>query len=113
MSPAQSKFRTVAAHDAPGVAQPTNDASLHATGPVLGERVLVIGHDTRGIVTELACLGAAEITLLGPNAWPEAVIIDLAVVTGVACVGDAQRTVEHAWCRSIFGAVAVTLNTQR
>lgn len=99
MSPAQSKFRTVAAHAAPGVAQPTNDVSLHATGPVLGERVLVIGHDTPGIVTELACRSAAEITLLGPHARPEAATVDVAVVTGVACVGYAQRTVEQA-CRA-------------
>jgi len=83
----------LAAHAAPGFAQETKDAVLHATGPGLGEHALVIGHDTPGIVMDLACRGAAEITLLGPKERPEAATVDVAVVTSVARVGCAQRTV--------------------
>lgn len=99
MSPAHSEFRTVAANAAPDVAHETDNAVLDATGRVVGEHVLVIGHDTPGIVMELACRGASEIAPLGPNARPEAATADLAVVTGVACIGYAQRTVERV-CRT-------------
>ena len=107
---AQSKFRTVAVHAAPGAAGETNDALLHATGPVLGEHVLVIGHDTPGVVMELACRGVAEITLLGPNARPETATVDVAVVTGVACIGYAQRAVEMA-CRALCRSGRIVLRS--
>lgn len=110
MSPAQSKFRTAAARAAPGVAQETNDALLHATGPVLGERVSVIGHDAPGIVMDLACHSAAEITLLGPNARPEAATVDVAVVTGIACVGYAQRAVENS-CSALSRSGRIVLQS--
>jgi len=70
----------------------------------------MIGHDTRGIVTELAGRGAAEIALLGPNARPEAATVDVAVVTDVACVGDAQRTVEKA-CRALNRSGRIVLRS--
>jgi hypothetical protein len=96
MSSAQSEFCTVAANAALGAAQEPNDALLEAAGPVVGEHVLVIGHDAPDIVAELACRRVAEITLLGPNARPEAAATDVVVVTGVACVGYAQRAVDMA-----------------
>lgn len=110
MSPAHSHFGTVAANATPDVAHETDAALLHATGPVVGEHVLVIGHDTPGIVMELACRGAAEITLLGPNARPEAATVDVAVVTGVACVGYAQRAVERA-CRALSRSGRIVLRS--
>ncbi len=110
MSSAQSEFRTIAANVAPAAVQETNDALLEAAGPVVGEHVLVIGHDTPGIVAELACRGAAEITLLGPNARAEAATADVALVTGVACVGYAQRAVEAA-CRALSRTGRIVLRS--
>lgn len=110
MPSAHSEFRTVAANAAAGVAQEKSDVLLDATGPVVGENVLVIGHDTPGIVAELAYRGAAEITLLGPNAQPEAATVDVAVVTGVACVGYAQRAVERA-CRALNRSGRIVLRS--
>ena len=99
MSSIQSGMNTSTPAPVPRV-QPTapdaDDALLEAAGAVIGEHVLVIGHDTPGIVTALACRGAAEITLLGPNARPETDTVDLALVTGIASVGYAQRAIEMA-----------------
>ena len=73
-----------------------DDALLHAAGAVTGEHVLVIGHDTPGIVASLACRGAAEITLLGPNARPETETVDLALATGIASIAYAERAITMA-----------------
>jgi hypothetical protein len=110
VSSAQSEVRTIVTNAAPRAAQETNDALLEAACPIVGAHVLVIGHDTPGIVAELACRGAAEITLLGPNARPEAATTDVAVVTGVACVGYAQRAVEMA-CRALTHTGRIVLRS--
>jgi hypothetical protein len=110
MSSARSQFRTIALNPAPVATQETNDAVLEAAGPVGGARVLVMGHDTPGIVAALAWCGAAEITLLGPNARPEAATTDIAVATGVACVGYAQRAVETA-CRALSRSGRIVLRS--
>jgi hypothetical protein len=107
MSSARSQFRTIALNPAPVATQETNDAVLEAAGPVGGARVLVMGHDTPGIVAALACCGAAEITLLGPNARPEAATTDIAVATGV---GYAQRAVETA-CRALSRSGRIVLRS--
>jgi hypothetical protein len=105
-----SECRSVVANAAPCVAQEANDALLDATGPVVGEHALVIGHDTPAVVSELACHGATEITLLGPNAQPDAATVDVVVVTGVACVGYAQRAVERA-CRALSHSGRIVLRS--
>jgi hypothetical protein len=110
MSSAHSQFRTVAATATLNVAHQTDDDLVHATGPVAGQHVLVIGHDSPRIVMELACRGAAEITLLGPSAQPEAATVDVAVVIGVACVGYAKRAVERA-CRALNRSGRIVLRS--
>lgn len=96
MSPSHTSTRAITANTPRDAVQETNNALLHATGLIVGERVLVIGQDPPDLVANLACRGAAEITLLGRTAQPEPATVDVAVVTGIACVGYARRAVETA-----------------
>lgn len=100
MSRSHTRTRAIAANTPRDAMQETNNVLLHAAGPVVGERVLVIGHNPTDLVANLACRGAAEITLLGRTAQPEPATVDVALVTDVACPGYARHAVEAA-CRAL------------